>query len=66
MSKKRERISNIIGCRNAINNQAEMGVDGLYCYKPELIKQILATLDATLKLDGITGIPADAKVNGKP
>ena len=62
MSKKSERISNIIGCRNAINNQVQIGSDGMCSYDPLLIKRILATLDATLKLDNITGIPADSKV----
>ena len=64
MSKKQERISNIVGCRNAINNEVKIGADGLCCYDPILIKKILATLDATLKLDGIVGIPANSKVNG--
>lgn len=53
ITNKKQRISNIIGCRNAINNQVEIGADGKCCYPPLLIKQILATLDATLKLDGI-------------
>jgi hypothetical protein len=65
MSKKSERISNIIGCRNAINHQVKIGQDGICSYDPLLIKKILATLEATLKLDGITGIPADAKVGKK-
>ena len=61
MSKKSERITMLIGCRNALNNNAESGADGKLCYSPDLIKQILATIDATLKLDNITGIAADAK-----
>ena len=63
MSKKSERITMLIGCRNALNNNAESGADGKLCYSPDLIKRVLATLDATLKLDGIVGIPSDAKVN---
>lgn len=61
MSKKKERIGHLIGCRKALNTQGEMGADGKLCYDFALIKQVLKTMDHLLKLDGITGIPADAK-----
>lgn len=65
MSKKSERVSYLIGCRNALNSQGESGADGKLCYDPVLIKHILGTIDAILKIDGITGIPANAKVGDK-
>jgi len=61
MSAKKQRISNLIGIRNAINN-TEMSADGKCTYDLNLIKQVLATIDATLKMDNIMPMPADSKV----
>ncbi len=65
MSKKSERISNTIWCRNAITNSGVANEDGKISYDITLIENIIRAMDATLKLDGITGIPANAKVGAK-
>ncbi len=54
MSKKSERISYVIGVRNALNSNGKSGAEGGIEYEKDLIKQLLATLDAVLKLDNIT------------
>lgn len=59
MSNKKQRISNLIGIRNALNN-TEMAADGKCIYDLDLIKQVLATVDATLKLDHIVPMPVDS------
>ena len=62
MSKKSERITYLIGCRNHLNSQGKMSADGKLCYDLALIKLVLKTIDHVLSLDGVKGIPADAKV----
>lgn len=61
MSKKMKRISWLVGIRNAINN-TEMSADGKCVYDVELIKNVLATIDDTLKLDGIHAVNANERV----
>jgi hypothetical protein len=57
MSAKKQRVSYLIGIHTALA-KAECSVtdmnDGVYCYKQDKIKQVLATLRALLKADGIT------------
>jgi hypothetical protein len=62
MTKKSERIKFIVGCRDALNHNATKGQDGKLCYNTDTIKSVLATLDAVLKIDGISSIPANSKV----
>lgn len=64
MSKKQERIKYLVGVRNALNNNGKSNVEspGEIYYDRDMIKQIINTVDAVLKLDNIVGIPADGKV----
>lgn len=57
MSKKQQRVSWLVGCRNALNNQGERGVDdvleGKIVYDFELIERVIGTLDCLLANDGV-------------
>jgi hypothetical protein len=64
MSKKKQRISYLVGIRNEINNTStQPDVDG-FIYQKDKIKAIIATIDHLLKEDGIVGIDPNEKVNG--
>lgn len=62
MSKKTERVSHIVGVRNALNN-TEIGPDGRASYDLDTVKRMLATLDAVLTLDNILPVNSRDKVN---
>lgn len=66
MSKKQERIKYLVGIRNALNTGGSVNsavVDGCeFCYHETLMKQVIATVDELLNMDGIVGIPEDGKV----
>jgi hypothetical protein len=64
MSKKRQRISYLVGIRNAINNTSTQPDVKGFIYSEGKIKAIIETLDHLLKEDGIVGINANDKVNG--
>lgn len=61
MSKKAQRVSYVIGVRNALNSEGKRTADGSesITYSLPLIRQLLGTLDEVLKLDGITAMPVD-------
>lgn len=61
MNKKQQRVKYLIGCRQALNTNGKAGPDGKMAYDLSLIKQIISTLDETLKLDNITPMNADSK-----
>lgn len=64
MSKKQEGIKYLVGVRNALNNNGKSNVESpseIY-YDRDMVKQIINTVDAVLKLDNIVGIPSGGKV----
>lgn len=64
MSKKQERIKYLVGVRNALNSNGKSNVESpneIY-YDRDMVKQIINTVDAVLKLDNIVGIPSGGKV----
>lgn len=64
MSKKKERVKNLIGIRNALNENGQSNVSEFnqVYYEQDLIKQILKTIDSVLVLDGVHAIDASQKL----
>lgn len=67
MSKKSERISYLVGIRNAINQpdytEIVPDVSNNYVYTKKKIQGVLATVDYLLSQDGIFPVNADEKVH---
>lgn len=67
MSKKKERVSYLVGIRNAINQpdstEIVPDVSNNYVYTKKKIQSVLKTIDHLLAQDGVFPMNADERVN---
>ena len=64
MSKKKQRISYLVGIRNAINECEVLPEEPEKCtYDKTKMQSVLATVDRLLSEDGVFPMNADSKVN---
>ncbi len=61
MSKKKERISYLVGVYNVVNSAEANTSESTLTYQTKDIKAVLKTLQYLLKQDGIVGIDANSK-----